>query len=42
MALCKSALTSFSLYCGPQEANNIVFIKHKRVEAQISSYQGRT
>lgn len=40
--LCKSALTSFSLNCGPQQANNIVFIKHKRVEAQISRYQDRT
>jgi hypothetical protein len=32
--LCKSALTSFSLNCGPQQASDIVLIKHKRVEAK--------
>jgi hypothetical protein len=40
--LCKSALTSFSLNCGPQQASDIVLIKHKRVEAQISSDHDRT
>ena len=40
--LCKSALPPFSLNCGSQQASNIVFIKHKRVEAQIRSYQVRT
>jgi hypothetical protein len=37
-----SALTSFSLNCGPQQASDIVLIKHKRVEAQISSDHDRT
>jgi hypothetical protein len=31
--LCKSGLTSFSLNCGPQQASDIVPIKHRHVEA---------
>ena len=29
MALCKSGLTSFTLNHGPQQVNNIIFVKHK-------------
>jgi hypothetical protein len=42
VVLCKSGLTSVTFNCGPQQENNISFIKHKRVKAQVIGNEGRT
>jgi GH24 family phage-related lysozyme (muramidase) len=39
VAPCKSALTSFAFNCGPQQVNNIIFVKHKCMAAQIAGNQ---
>jgi hypothetical protein len=39
VVLRKSGLTTFTLDCGPQHANNVVFVKHKRAAAQIAGNQ---
>jgi hypothetical protein len=39
VVLRKSGLTTFTLDCGPQRANNVVFVKHKRAAAQIAGNQ---
>jgi hypothetical protein len=35
----KSGLTTFTLNCGPQQADNIILVKHKCMVAQIAGDQ---
>jgi hypothetical protein len=35
----KSGLTTFTFDCGPQQANNVIFVKHKCMVAQIAGNQ---
>jgi hypothetical protein len=37
MAVCKSRLAAFVFNCGPQQLNNLVFIKYMRAAAQAAA-----